>query len=224
MFNAMLVRRSWWIILAVLFVAIGTRNARADDIFPIDFTQTSGTDVAPTGSVDYVPSTTPDNGDINVTINWLGNTFVFSFGDLLAGINVGPTACEATGNSGATDVYNFLTGCAGSSISWIATEGTGCPPISDLEGCNPSAPNSEPTFTIYTSEFGYSTVPEFAILEYPVGYVGSSTDPTDSGTFSVSTQVAATPEPEAGSLMLFGIVVVLVVRKRIAQRTPRGSH
>ncbi len=176
-------RKSLWIILAVLVVAIGAPNALADTITSgtLAFTLAGGVGIAPTaGSFTYDNTT---NQFTSFTVVWDGLTFDLSFG--------------------ATQT-NFLAliGAIPSPQTWTAA-------------CIPS--------TVHP------TIPCDGLLDFGLFagtlVLGSAVQPlvptqnlaVGGGTFTVTQVVTTTPEPGAVSLLLMGIGLVSVMRKRIAR-------
>jgi hypothetical protein len=169
-------RKSLWIILAVMVVAISAPNAHADSFTDgtINFTVTSGSPT-PTGS--FVFDNTTDTFT-SFAVDWDGAVF----------------ACASL--SCPSNLSANLTGG-----NWCAAG-----PLSSNGVC------AGPSF-----ELGF-------VLFFP-GPGTTFTDPAAAanGTFTVTTTSVATPEPSSVALMLLGVGLLFVMRKRIGQRFPQAS-
>jgi hypothetical protein len=164
-------RKSMWIMLAVLLVAIGAPNVHADS-FTYTYTDTVGDDFSwTTAAISAVTMQT-----------------IVPAADLTATSTSGPTAGCVTssvvldgGGSGITET--FFSGCS--------TNG-----IENADG--------------------------FALADYstPGTYFGVGL-----GTMVVTAAAAAVaaPEPSSVALMLLGVGLVFVMRKRIGQDLPQAS-
>jgi hypothetical protein len=187
-----------WIILTVLFLAVGAPSAHADSVtdYTINFTQTSGPNPAPTGTFVYDATTQT----VSANVVWNGIDFAYSDATLIFGIQA-PIPAGCTSAAPGQEVFLLFTGCAGG-LTWQA-------------------------YTVDTPVFG-----EFSWAVLGTGYnetLQGSTAPAvfslfpgDTGTFSLSPAVA-TPEPSSVALMLIGLGLVFVMRKRIGQGLPRAS-
>jgi hypothetical protein len=183
-------RKSLWIILILLlFAAIRTPNARADIItdYTITFTGASPS-LTPAGSFTYDSTVLSFS---NFLVVWDGITF-----DLTSAANnpvtKGTLPTCLTSASGATATFSLLTDCASDpNAAW-------------------SAIGSTPEFFIFDT-------PPVATGVISVRTIASQPPTSDAaaGTFEVS--AITTPEPGTSSLMLIGIGLVSVMRKRTSQ-------
>jgi hypothetical protein len=161
-------RKSVWIMLAVLLVAIGAPNARADAFTPVFTTNgCSGTCLLPTAPDVTFPSPTT----MDVTF---GNT---SDGTITS---VAIPSGDAAGDAYSWSAQNVLT-----SVSFILSDVT----------------NAGTTFSCN-------------------GFV-DRTGALSCGTLTFSAVTA--PEPSSAALMLLGVGVLFVLRKRIGQGLPQAS-
>jgi hypothetical protein len=160
-------RKSFWIMLAVLIAAIGVPTAHADSITngTFNFTVTSGSP-PPTGS--FVWDSTKSTWNL-FNIDWDG--LVFNFAPLFPNLGALPTTGTWLGNANVTASENDF------SIGQI-----------DAINTTPLVP--------------------FALAE---------------GTYSVTETVVGAPEPSSVALMLLGVGLVFVMRKRIGQGLPQAS-
>jgi hypothetical protein len=166
-------RKSLWIMLAVLLVAIGAPNAHADS-----FTYTY-TGTAPSFGFDYSWTTEAISG---VTMQ----------------TTVPAADLTATSTSG-------ITGCVITSV------------ILNASGLGNNNTNLGGCFLLEV--FGNDL---FAPSDYitPGTYVGNSV--VTKSTMTV-TRAVAMPEPSSVALMLLGVGLVFVMRKRIGQSLPQAS-
>jgi hypothetical protein len=169
-------RKSSWIFLVVLFMAIGAPNAHADSF---DFTVTGAT--SGSGTLTTNP---PSGGTFLVT----GITGVF--GD------------PSLGNS--------------SPITSLVAPGTG--PFSNTN-LIPLDASGLSFFTENNTEWTILFSDEFIVNEIEMTITGPIEDTLTPITFTV----VATPEPSSVALMLAGIGLVFVMRKRIGQSLPQPS-
>jgi len=176
-------RKSLWIIVAVLFVAIAAPNAHADSSTDgtITFTVSSGGPIA-TGS--FVFDDTTDTLT-SYTVTWDG--VLFNLQPLLSSVPVTLTELE---NSG----------------TWCGVASSATPP----DGC-----------------FGPGEM-TLTTLSYLVANAGTGVYTINSavaeGSYVVTaTTVAPTPEPSSVALMLAGIGLLLLMRKRIGRGLPQPS-
>jgi hypothetical protein len=184
-------RKSFWIILTVALVAIGTPIAHADSFtdYTISFTQSSGSDPFPIGTIAF-DTTTPS---ISATIQWEGFSFGFLDSDLTAGLHsLIPLACA--GPNIAQKVLNLMDGCFGP-MQWVA--------------------NATSTGAAFVLSIPGPLIDRF-LDEQVVGIDFGTTLANDAGTLSI-TPTTATPEPGTVGLMLTGIGFLLAMRKRIAR-------
>lgn len=197
-------RKSLWISLIVLF-AIGAPSARADSY--TDYTITFL--VVP----DYWPTSPPTGTFVfddttqqftSFTVVWHGLTF-----DLTAAAN-NPTIYNRDGCSpslsGADLSLALLTTCVG----------------------RPGIAGNNALFSASTAQAPGPAFMEFVAFDidesFTAGFIGFSTGPPTiaatriAGNFTSSvTGTTVTPEPSSIALMLAGIGVLLVMRKRIAK-------
>ena len=157
-------RKSLWIILAVLIAAIGVPTAHADSITDGTFNFTAGSPT-PTGSFVWDNTTSTWN---SFNIDW--NGLVFSFASLIPDLGALPT----TGTYAGTVVEAFL------------------------------------------NDFFLGQIMQ-------INRVSNAPGNTALGTYSVTETVVGTPEPSSVALMLLGVGLVFVMRKRIGQRLPQAS-
>ena len=160
-------RKSLWIMLAVMVVAVSAPNAHADS-FTYTYTDTSDGIFWTTAAIPAVTmETTVPAADLT-----------------------------ATSNTG------FVAGCVTTSV------------VLNLAGIGATETDFSPCSTVGAIQSGDG----FALTDYstPGTYV-SGTD-----TLVVTAAVAA-PEPSSVALMLLGVGLVFVMRKRIGQRLPQAS-
>lgn len=174
-------RKSLWIIVVVLFVAIAAPNAHADSSTDgtITFTVSSGGPIA-TGS--FVFDDTTDTLT-SYTVTWDG--VLFNFQPLLASIPVTLTELEDSG-------------------TWCGVASSATPP----DGC-----------------FGPGEM-TLSTLTYLVANTGIGVYTINSAVAEGSYVVTATtvaPEPSSVALMLLGVGLVFVIRKRIGRDLPQAS-
>ena len=163
-------RKSLWITLAVLLVAIGAPLAHADS-FTYTYTDT-------------------DDG-----ISWT----TAAISAVTMETSVPGADLTASSNSGV------LLGCVTSSVVLDSLGGGGTSTLF-FSGCN------------FAGEI--QSDDGFALSDYstPGTYVSPVLD-----TLVVTSAVAAAPEPSSVALMLLGVGLVFVMRKRIGQRLPQAS-
>jgi hypothetical protein len=184
-------RKSLWITLAVVCVAIGATTAHADSISTFNFETTFGQ--APTsGVIDCDSAGCPNS--ITATIVWEGLTFDFSDAALTSGleadiISVYPN-CNAPDGSSAL-AYQTPDSCSGYD-GWDTIDFNGTWILS-LDSGTPGG---------FTEAMGVGTPDDGAIASG-----GSFVDP------------ASTAEPGSGVLTLGGLALLglMLMRKRIAQ-------
>ena len=157
-------RKSLWIMLAVLLAAIVAPSAQADS-FTVDFTTTGCT----------APCLLPSAADVMFPSP---TTMDVTFDGLM-------TAVTIPAGDAAEDLY-----------SWSA--------------------------------FAFSSTLEFALVDVTKGAESILCSPAFSApTLSCGTltfaPVATTPEPSSVALMLLGVVLLFVMRKRIGQGLPQAS-
>jgi len=204
-----IMRNSLWIILTLL-VAIGAPSAHADTCplgntctdYTITFTETTGSDPLPTGTVVFDSTTS----SISSSIVWDGLSFAFEDSDLTASLlspPILPLPASCLGATPAQEVLNTLEGCTGLPAAWngLAPSNSGIA-IFGLEILYPPSDTS------------------FSDGESVLNLTDNSTQ--DAGILTISPTVA-TPEPGAGLLMLIGIGLVLVMRKSLAQGLQQAS-
>lgn len=177
-------RKSLWILLAVMVVAFSATNAHADSLTDgtINFTVTSGSPT-PTGSFVFDNTT---NSFSSFSVLWAGLVF-----DLTS---------SANGLSGAT-----VAGCPSAGIfSYLVDNGCGGKSGWEANGVNMNTGH-----------------PEFDFLNmndntfHLFGRVSSSLNGlVADGTFSTTTTSVTASEPSSVALMLVGVGLVLLLRKR----------
>jgi hypothetical protein len=172
-------RKSLWIILAVLLVAFGAPAAHADTVTDgiLNFTLISGGPAPTAGSFVFDNST---GLFLSYTVSWDGAVYNFA-----------PPA-NIVGFAVATQTVGGFCGVGPA----------GAP------GCTPALPGS---FSLPFDSLQPSS--------------GTFTDPTvfAFGSFTVTQTVITTPEPSSVALMLLGIGIVFLMRKRIGQGLPQAS-
>jgi hypothetical protein len=167
-------RKTLWIMLAVLLVAISAPKAHADSTtdYTLSFTLTDGSlNAASVGTVIFDNTT----GEFN-TLNVVWNGVKYSF------IGIDSSGISTTG-------------------SWSACAALQNPPDCDFH-------NNVAVFDLGGM-----------VLANPPG--GTTVNATADGSY-VLTPVGA-PEPSSVALMLLGVGLVLVMRKRIGQSLPLAS-
>jgi hypothetical protein len=188
-------RKSLWIMVAVLFAAIGAPHAQADVMtnYTISF---SGTGTLPTSGSFTYDSTTPAFSSFIVV--WDGLTFNLTSAANSPGI-AGPTppAC-ISGDSGAAASFQLLTNCGGPTTEWQAN------PLGTFVNFIFLTPETSSACETGHNCIGFSAS------------ASSSTLDGAGGTFSVA--VTTAPEPRSLALMLLGLGLVFVMRKRISQK------
>jgi hypothetical protein len=167
-------RKSLWIILAVLLVAIAAPNAYADSFTDgtFSFTVTSGSP-PPTGSFVYDNTTSTWK---SFTIDWDGA--IFNFAPLIPD----PADVAPTG-------------------SWCAEA-----PVFHASSCTTPATFSLNSLMADPNQFSFTDGGALA-----------------NGTYILTETVVGTPEPSSVALMLLGVGLLFVMRKRIGQRLPQAS-
>lgn len=175
-------RKSFWIFLALLIMAVGAPVAHADTITDgtITFTLTSGS---------------PDPGNATFVFDNTTNTFT-SFTGSWAGLGI-----------------TFIT--TGVTLANLPASGTWCATSENGPGNGPCP----------------SQLPEgigiLMISALPTGFIvshnGSDEGYAASGTYTVTEAVVSTPEPGSVGLMLLGIGLVFVMRRRIGQGPPLAA-
>ena len=198
-------RKSLWIMLAVIFVAIGAPHAQADTMtnYTISFT---GTGILPTSGSFTYDSTTP--GFSNFVVVWDGLTFDMTAGANSPGI-IGPTppAC-LNGDSGAATSFQLLTNCGGPDTAWNSFNG--------------GSETQEMMFITASTSSLCGLAEDCASITG--GAVTNSVTPLGAtiGTFTVA-EVVPTPEPSSLTLMLLAVGFVFVMRRRIAKKLLQTS-
>jgi hypothetical protein len=208
-------RKSLWIILPVLLVAIGAPNAHATVTdYTISFTCTIPPGcLSPTsGSFEYNNTT---NQFTSFQVVWDGFTFDLTVigggaNDPVIGPN-GSTPCVGTA-TGPQASLTIMTTCA-------------TDPTTNWTGLALS--NGPQVFFRFLSFIDNNTYVAF------FGNIPQSDIPVDlqdlaaNGTFTTTiTTAGATPEPGTAVLWLTGILLMIVMRKRLAQilRLDTGTH
>ncbi len=185
-------RKTLWITLAALFVAIGAPNVRADSYTyrTIDFTVTGGNvPAAPTGSFIYDNTT---NIFTSFEVVW-NNSIGFLLADCANGSGQPAINLTCEGFSDSQTSFLALMWCddaTTSTCSWFA--GTGPPDF----------------FSGDALLFMANGPWEISEFHLSICCAGEGAN----GTFTVST-----PEPGTFGLMLLGIGLVLLMRKRMGQ-------
>ena len=190
-------------ILVVIALATPTK-VKADGVdYTISFTATSGSPSPTSGSFTYDSST---DQFTNFIVDWDNVEF-----DLTASANAPTNFGAPTGCSGASSPgYGFLlmsqalTGCT-VKYEWI---GTAVPVI-------PVGPIAEFDFFAVATTDSVDGI--FTNFPVPPGTALNQV----SGDWSIA--AVATPEPSSYALMLLGVGLVFVLRKRIGQSLPQAS-
>jgi PEP-CTERM motif len=181
-------RKLFWIILTLLFLAFLAPGARADS-YTIDFTLLGG-NLAPTsGAFDYDPAT---NQFTNFTVVWDGFTFDLTSSANTVTLTGGSPSCVSA-FSGPQAVLAMLTTCAASQpIIWSAGD-----------------------FLGYES-FDMNDVGN-GIQEADVsdGFLNSQSDGLSGYGGAVASPIA-TPEPSSMALLCAGVALAFALRKLIA--------
>jgi hypothetical protein len=196
-------RKSLWFIFVVLFVTIGTPHAQADSVtdYKITFTCTipPGPDcLSPTsGSFEYDNT---KNQFTSFQVVFDGLTFDLTVGaNNPAGLGTAPCTGTATGPQAALAI---MTTCA----TDPATNWTGVVITGDQVFFR---------FLNFTDNNNFIEI--FDGMDPSLVPIGTP-DNASNGTFTTSiTTHIATPEPGSDVLVLAGMGLVLVMRKRIAQ-------
>jgi hypothetical protein len=202
-----MMRKSWWVILSLTFAFLGATSALADTI---SFT---GTGLLPTsGSFTYDNTTTQFT---SFQVVWDGITF-----DLLSSANSpqiigGGPACIG-GQTGPVATLTFLT--------------TSCPPpTGEFQWAASFGGTGGPAlFTMSAQDASGNSISIDEVLPYAAVVVSASPLPVDraaaQGDFTdPAPPPTATPEPATNALMLVGVGLGLVMRKRIGQALQTSS-
>jgi hypothetical protein len=190
--------KTLWITLTVLFVAIGAPNAHADSYTDgtINFTVTAGNvAAAPTGSFVYDNTT---NEFTDLTVHWtvLGFEIIFPLTGCANGTGYGASVIVCTRTSDGQTSYQALTSCKVGTTETCTWWASTC-----FIGCY------DDSFRLSSGEW---LIAEIHLDASPYSELYAV------GTFT-------TPEPSSFGLMLLGIGLVLVMRKRMAQGLPRAT-
>ena len=193
-------RKTLWII-PLLFAAISAPNVHADDDtdYTINFTLSPPGTLPTAGSFVYDNTT---NTFVSFTVDWDGLVFdLTSSANSPLIISDGPPCIS--GATGPQATLALMTTCnsATPAAYWDAVNPT------------PEQSGSNADFTFIA--FGPGVTTEEIAISPPGGITGTETGDSGLGSF----EAIATPEPGTSGLMLIGIIaLVLVMRKRIAQR------
>jgi PEP-CTERM motif len=172
-------RKSLWIMLAILLVAIAAPSAHADSYtdYTLTFGLTDGSPNATSGGTVILDNTSGIYTTFSV--DWNGVVFDFSgLFDKTLPLSAYWTGCAE--NAGSTCPLNGVSSCC-----------TFVPSLSC--NCGNSFPGT--------------------------GF----TDPTAAALGTYTLNPVAAPEPSSVALMLLGVGLVFVMRKRIGQRLPQAS-
>jgi|SRR5580700_387239 hypothetical protein len=196
-------RKSLWIVLTAFFLSMGALSAHADTVTNYTITFTAASGILPTSGSFTYDSSTPKFS--NFLVVWDGLSF-----DLTSSANTPlifgpvPPACLG-GDSNAAATFQLLTNCGDLVTGWLGKVG-GSPAsriftfVSPTESC---------IFDADCISISAVTVP-----------VGPISEALGFGSFAVA---VSTPEPSTVALMLAGIGLLLVMRKRVGQGLPQAS-
>jgi hypothetical protein len=205
-------RKSFWIILPVLLVAIGAPNAHATVTdYTISFTCTIPTQgcLSPTsGSFEYDNTT---NQFTSFQVVWDGFTFNLAADGFFGGLGSTPCIGTAGGPQAYASGLTLMTTCATDpATNWTGTAQSGGPGLSFR----------------FLSFVDNNNFFEISVVDTTTP-IPSGTFDFANGTFTTTiTTAAATPEPGTAVLWLTGILLMIVMRKRLAQklRLDTGTH
>jgi hypothetical protein len=189
-------RNSLWIILTVLFVAIGAPAAQAQTVYEITFT---GTGTLPSTPIDFrYDQSTKELTNFNVTYDGISWDFASFINSLPNEDRLGVAACEGATSAETFLISSTLPACvAFYTPSWYASGS-----VSDVEDvvCFP--------ITAALGTFACASENTVAPL----------TDASGRGSYDIALVTpAATPEPGTAVLWLTAIGLGFVMRKRLAQ-------
>jgi hypothetical protein len=188
-------RKPLWTIFAVLFLSIGATNADADT-YTLDFTGPSPF----TATFDAIAGQVTSG----VTVTYQGTTYV------LTNFFEGP----GTGFAGCTETVGIL--------EFLLLTQTAIPGCVGFGGFVIADPNS--TGLLFVGGLLGPTICQGCPLtNESFYYTLLAPNATEAAAnFSGATLVSA-PEPSSVALMLLGVGLVFVLRKRIGQRLPQAS-
>jgi hypothetical protein len=206
-------RKSLWIILAVMVVAISAPYASADSITP---TLDSG---SPSGAGPLFLWTYTIAVDSNEALSPLTNSGCTPATPCPAGSFF--TLYDIVGLSSPSAPANWgsiiqLTGITPSFVS--VGDSTGLENITFFY-TGPAAPGPL-TFDGFSFE---STSNQVGQIQYAFSATSNGVGDSGRGFVAGPAAVVATPEPSSYALMLLGVGLVFVMRKRIGQRLPQAS-
>lgn len=165
-----MLKRFWPLVCVVMLAMAASQFGRADQILGIEFTQSSGTDPLPVGTIDYDPI----GETISASIEWDGYSFHFPDSDLIvgAGYSNPSLGCPIVPSSAQAALDN-LEGCAGP-VSWSAASGPGVGSgsfnISDPAGGTVEFDNASTPLTPSTADSGLITPEPAAFFLTTIGF------------------------------------------------------
>jgi hypothetical protein len=203
-------RKSSWIIPAILLLTtLGCTAARAD-VVTDDFTITGG-GIAASGTITLMTTATPGVDEITgITGNFSTTNDVGFSGSIAGVIPVSASNSASSPTSNTIAVFDNLLYPAGTAPG---ENGYAAGGLLDYWGL---------AFTVGTTDWVniFTEGPSSVVVND--GVTQSAYAPEDDGT-PVSFTIIPTPEPSSLGLLLFGVGLVFVMRKRISRNLPQAS-